>query len=361
MEYFRKITGAKTRWASFENPRGEKGAGGTANRGAKGRAFEPIQIGEIKTLLDTSGSGIIHRMWLTIPTSFHPLMDQLILRMYWDRESSPSVEVPLGAFFCAPLNQMRSFESALFSSPEGRSFNCFIPMPFMTGAKITLTNESSKVVSHLFYDINYELCMLDADKILYFHSYWNRETPELCKDYTILPKVEGCGRYMGQCLAVRANSDYGKMWFGEGEFKAYIDGDNALPTLCGTGIEDYIGTAWGQGEYSNFTQGCTIADTEKFEYTFYRFHTVDPIYFESDIRITVQSIGGGDRQDVLAALRHGANLVPVSRDAGGHFVGLFEDEFHLSENAEDGWYNFYRQDEYTSCAYFFLDRPGSIN
>ena len=357
MRYFDKITDTQTRWTSFENPTGEKGEGGKANGGAKGAAFKPMEPGAIKTLLDTQGSGIINRMWLTIPTGSHELMDKIMIRIYWDGERIPAVEVPLGAFFCAPLNRMFPFESTLFSSPEGRSFNCFIPMPFIKGAKITIANETSEYITNLFYDINYQLCPMEAEQILYFHAFWNRQTPELTQDYTVLPTIQGCGRFLGQSLGVRTNPSYGTQWFGEGEFKFYLDGDVDYPTLCGTGIEDYIGTAWGQGIYSHMTQGCTCADVENRQFVFYRFHTIDPIYFQHHIRVTVQDIGGAYKADVLQIMENGAKVRPVSVDNKGNFTGLFEQDFVLTHDASEGWYNYFRQDEFTSCAYFYLDRP----
>ena len=356
MRDFERPIDTQTRWASFENPAGAKGAGGKANGGAKGASYEPMEPGDVKLLLDAKGSGIVNRMWLTIPPEKHPLMDGLILRMYWDGAAVPAVEVPLGAFFCAPLNKMTPFESALFSSPEGRSFNCFVQMPFIDGARITLSNETGERITHLFYDINYQLCPLEPARILYFHAHWHRETPELTKDYTILPKVEGCGRYLGQSLGVRVNPTCGTQWFGEGEVKVYLDGDEDFPTLCGTGVEDYIGTAWGQGAYANMTQGCTTAVPGS-EFVFYRFHTPDPIYFQNDIRVTVQDMGGANKADVLKIMAGGAKVRPVSVVDDGRFTGLYEQDFVLSEGAPEGWYNYYRQDEFTSCAYFYLDRP----
>ena len=357
MADYDRVTGVQTRWASFENPLGEKGAAGKKNNGAKGAAFEPLAPGEVKPLMDVTGSGVVNRIWMTISTEFHHLLDQVFINMYWDGEAIPAVSVPLGGFFCAPLKRLRTFESALFSQPEGRSFNCFIKMPFAKGARIELVNRSEQRIQHIFYDINYQLCPIDEKEIWYFHSLWREERPALCEDYTILPTVSGEGRYLGQCIGVRVDPHCGTMWFGEGEFKVYLDGDEQFPTLCGSGTEDYIGTAWGQGEFSNMTQGCTIADAEKREYTFYRFHTVDPIYFSRDIRVAIQDIGGGTKANVLRAMQGGAQILPISMDEPAGFRPLYDGQFTMSESVDDGWYNHYRRDTFCSCAYFYLNKP----
>src|SRR4030095_6689427 len=136
---------ADSRLSSFENPNGVKGNGGKTNQGAKGNAFEWMKAGETKTLLNTTGEGTIRRIWMTIDQN--PLkLRSLRLQMFWDGESKPAVDVPMGDFFVYNLGKSIAFQSALFSSGEGRSFNCYIPMPFKKGAKILLINEGKEVV-----------------------------------------------------------------------------------------------------------------------------------------------------------------------------------------------------------------------
>ena len=262
-------------------------------------------------------SGIIRRIWITISDRSPEMLRGLKLEMYWDGASQPAVSSPIGDFFCQGLGTMTTFQSALFASPEGRSFNCYIPMPFLTGMKITATNESGKDLDAFFYDVDYTLGDKLPGNLLYFHAYFHRENPTtLQKDYEILPKVEGRGRYLGCNIGVIADlAKYKKNWWGEGEVKAYLDGDESYPTLCGTGTEDYIGTGWGEGHFDNLYQGCTLADEEKFHYCFYRLHIPDPVYFQQDARVTIQQIGWGDK-------------------------GLFE-----------------RQDDWSSCVWFYLDKP----
>ena len=356
---YQKPAGVQTRWTSFENPTGAAGNGAKENGGAKGFAFKGIAAGEAVTLLDVKGSGVIRRMWMTITDRSPEMLRSLHLDMYWDGCEKPAVSAPLGDFFCAALGLPVAFESALFANPEGRSFNCFIPMPFYRSARIVLTNRSATPLKHLFYDINYTLEPLAADEALYFHAFWNRENPvALGKEYTVLPTLAGIGRFLGVCFGVNAAEAYGTAWFGEGEMKFYLDGDDAHPTLCGTGTEDYIGTAWGQGTYAHMTQGCLVADDDAHKYVFYRFHTVDPIVFSQSLRVTMQDIGGCSRDVLLACAERGAPYHIVSHDvADAAFTPLYLTDFKLTSDEKDGWYNFFRQDDFSSTAYFYYDKP----
>src|SRR5690554_5471244 len=135
---YRKL---EPRWNSFENPTSARGAGGLENQGAKGHAFDVLKAGETKVLLDVSFPGIINRMWFTIQDRSPRMLRSIKIEMFWDREEEPAVSVPFGDFFGNGLGRMATHESELFSSAEGRSFNCFIPMPFKTGAQVTVTNE----------------------------------------------------------------------------------------------------------------------------------------------------------------------------------------------------------------------------
>src|SRR5689334_21487280 len=146
----------KPRWSSFENITAEKGKGGMENNGAKGHPFDPVEAGETQVLLDVQGQGVINRMWITIMDRSPEMLRSLKLEMFWDGESKPAVSVPFGDFFSVGLGRTAAFDNSFFANPEGRAFSCFIPMPFKKGAKIQVTNESSKRLSHLFFDINYQ-------------------------------------------------------------------------------------------------------------------------------------------------------------------------------------------------------------
>ncbi len=352
--------GLETRWSSFENSGAAKGKGGSENKTAKGHAFEFMAPGETKVLMDVTGAGIIQRIWLTVRDRSPVTLRSLRLEMYWDGSATPAVSAPLGDFFGIGLGRKTAFENALFADPEGRSFNCFIPMPVRTGARIILVNESKNTLM-LFYDINFQKVKSHAKEVLYFHTFWSRELkPELGKDFAILPKVSGRGRYLGMNMGVITNPVYQKSWWGEGEVKIYLDGDTNLPTLNGTGTEDYIGTGWGQGVYAHDFQGCLVADTVAGAWALYRYHIPDAVYFQKDCRVTIQLMGG----DVLAKVReykkNGAPLIPVSVAGDDTFVKLLENPKPLSlEDATfpEGWVNFYRQDDVSATAYFYLDKP----
>ncbi|MDR1971838.1 MAG: DUF2961 domain-containing protein [Treponema sp.] len=284
------------------------------------------------------------------------MLRSLRLDMFWDGSEKPAVSVPLGDFFGANLGLPVSFENAFFSNPEGRSFNSFIKMPFLKSARIVLTNESSRKIKRLFYCIHYALCPL-PEPALYFHAWWNRENPNrLGHDYTILPKIEGKGNFIGVNMGVRTNSGYEDSWFGEGEVKIYLDGDESYPTLCGTGTEDYIGTAWGQGTFINKTQGCLISNSKKGLFSFYRFHVSDPVCFYSDIKVQIQVMGGADKYKMLKIADKGLPIEIVSCD-GEKMEHLYGNSFTLDRNSPDGWYNYFREDDFSSTAYFYYMRP----
>ena len=141
----------QTRWSSFENLNGIKGAGGKENNGAKGHAYHSLNEGEELTLLDVHGTGIINRMWFTLRERSPYEMRGIVLQFYWDQNEKPAISVPFGDFFAVGLSQDLAFENALFASPEGRSFNSYLQMPFKTGAKVVIKNELSERYRHAFF------------------------------------------------------------------------------------------------------------------------------------------------------------------------------------------------------------------
>ncbi len=355
-ELYDHPSGKQTRWYSFENPGADKGEGGLENKGAKGHAFDKVPAGEAVTLMETTESGTVRRIWMTFSDRSPEMLRSLRIEMHWDGEEKPAVSAPVGDFFGIGLGRKVPFENVFFADPEGRSFNCFIPMPYLDGARITLINESEKDLDALFYDI--DITLEDHDQpILYFHAYWNRNastTPG--EDYVLLPGLTGTGRFLGTNIALKTPEVYDGTWWGEGEIKMYLDGDSDFPTLVGTGTEDYVGTAYGQGEYAHMYQGSLIVNDSTREYAFYRYHVPDPVYFDSSIRITLQQMGGAPRDKVLEMISADVPLIPVSV-AGSEFIKLLENPQDISEIS--GWVNFYRSDDVSSTAYFYLDRPSS--
>jgi len=361
-ELYQAPAGAHSRVSSFENLNGVKGQAGKSNATAKGHAFDALKAGESKTLLDIQGAGKIQRIWCTINDRSPRMLRALRLQMYWDNAAKPAVDVPLGDFFGAVLQPV-AFQSALLSDPEGRSFNCIIPMPFRTGAKIIVTNEGSEDLVLFFYDVDYiTLPKLDPGD-LYFHACWGRtRNAPLGENAVLLPKVIGKGRFLGVNVGVNVNPVYGSSWWGEGEVKMWLDGDTKYPTINGTGSEDYVGTGWGEGRFAHQYQGCLVANDPKNQYAFYRWHVPDAIYFDEDCRVEIQQIGGRSVDSVRSMLARGVPMKPVSIDAGPKgFHGLLEPgQKETLDKADPGSYaNFFRSDDYAATAYFYLDRPVS--
>jgi hypothetical protein len=365
-ELFRFQSGSETRWVSPENPTGAKGAGARENRGAKGHAFETIPVGRSHTLADIQGAGTIDRMWLTIEDRSPDALRGLKFEIYWDGAATPAVSVPLGDFFLHGASEMRPMETELFASPEGRSFVSYVPMPFRKGARLVVTNESQKQVNLIFFDINYRALRGQPEDALYFHAWWSRErATTLGRDFRILPRVQGRGRFLGASVTVLTNPVYGRTWWGEGEVSIALDGDGEHPTLVGTGTEDYIGTAWGQGAYLHRFQGAPIADESQGRWTFYRFHVPDPVFFHQDIEVRLQQLGGARKAVVLDLMKAGAPLIPVTIDPGSrnNFQQLLvkDPPVPLSDpSLPDGHTNFYRSDDVAAVAYFYLDRPEGV-
>ena len=352
----------QTVWTSFENLSGAKGASAKENKGAKGHAFDRIAAGDSCTLLDMKGAGIINRIWLTVNDRRPEMLRALRIKCYWDNAVNPAVSVPLGDFFCNGGATMSVFENCYFSNPEGRSMNVSIPMPFRTAARVVIVNESDTNLALLFFDINLTRLNEWNPEMMYFHCHWNRENPSvLAKDFTVLPETKGVGRFLGVSFGIFENPIYKGSWWGEGEMKFYLDGDKEFPSLCGTGAEDYIGSAWGLGAYSNRYQGCPIAGKDNL-WSFYRFHVADPILFSENCRVTFQQIGGEDYEKVLGMLKENVPLIPVSvsQSKEEKFFKLLETDKPLAMDDPafpKGWVNFYRQDDVSSTAYFYLDRP----
>jgi hypothetical protein len=362
-ELFRYRADEQTRWISPENPTGVKGAGARENKGAKGHAFETIAIGDTHVLADIKGAGTIRRIWMTIEDRSPEALRGLRLDIYWDGASTPAVSAPLGDFFLHGAGEMVAMDTALFSSPEGRSFVSIVPMPFRTGARVVVTNESGKPVNLIFFDVDYVTVPAQRADALYFHAWWSRDrATRLGQDFRILPRIAGKGRFLGASVTVLTNPVYEKTWWGEGEVKIALDGDSSnAPTLVGTGAEDYIGTAWGQGAYINRFQGAPIATWDgEGRWTFYRFHIPDPVWFHRDIEVSLQQIGGARKTIVRGLQAKGVPMIPVTIDPGSrnNFQKLLENGKSLADpSLPDGHTNYYRSDDVAAVAYFYLDRP----
>jgi hypothetical protein len=307
-----RLSRAKTRSISPESFTGEKGKGGMATEGTgSGPARElgqgwkvspsvPIEAGKTFVLGEIDGPGAIQHIWLT-PTGNWRFS---ILRIYWDNEETPSVECPVGDFFACGWGQYAQVSSLAVCVNPGSAFNCYWPMPFRKHCKITMTNIAEDRMV-LYYQIDYTLTEVPEDTA-YFHAQFHRVNPLPYKQvYTILDGVKGHGHYVGvyMCWGVHNNG-----WWGEGEIKFYIDGDNEFPTICGTGTEDYFCGSYdfdskrpdGTVQYTEFTtpytglpqviRGDGHYDVQQ-RFGLYRWHIMDPVRFEQDLKVTIQALG----------------------------------------------------------------------
>lgn len=326
--------GEKSRTISGENKNGTPGAAamqaGKLGPSRKGSPDISLEAGETVTLADIQGPAEIRHIWFTVTdrtTKGSFVLRDLILRIYWDDEVSPSVETPLGDFFCNGFGTRCQVNSLpIVVNPTG-GMNSYFKMPFNHHARITITNEHPAFIKHFFYTINYVIKSQPDLKSLYFHARWNRENPvKLGNDYTVIDSIKGHGYYVGTYMAICALERY---WWGEGEFKFFIDEDGQYPTVTSTGTEDYFGGAWAFHErkfgerphaltYSTLYQGYPFQSThdhtrDRFSagkpdpnpvhafgddalpmHGLYRWHLPDPIAFDTQLRVTYQDLGNDD-------------------------------------------------------------------
>lgn len=310
--------GAVTRMINAENPTGEKGGGAKwepnpddpmvphsaqamhLGRGWKVRPFISLKAGETATLADIAGPGCINQFWITASAE---QFRTLVLRMYWDHEETPSVEVPLGDFFAMGFDTQPHLVNSLpvVVAPR-RGCSCYWQMPFRRHARITLSNDNKTDVKIVAYKVLYKLHEVPADAA-YFHAQWRRSlTTRELPEHTILDGIRGRGTYVGTYLAWTALS---RGWWGEGEVKFYLDGDGEFPTICDNGTEDYFSGAWGffkdpkhdpvEEAYSTPFVGMPLAHTGSKDgpryFGLYRWHVLDSIGFATDLRVTVQTLG----------------------------------------------------------------------
>jgi hypothetical protein len=308
------LPGVESRSASFENPTAAKGAGGTAAGGRKGAPWRRIEPGETVTLLDVEGPGTIRRWWMTIPPAEPPHMRAVWLEVFYDGLPEPSV--PWLDFFGVAQGRPTEYSSALTSVQEARGFNNVMPMPFARHVRVEVTNGSAEAIPQLYYQIDLTLEGRIAPDRGLLHVTFDRRNPTTMGDDMVLAeKLSGPGRFLGCVVGIRTIDE--GFWYGEGEVKAYLDGDDALPTICGTGLEDYVGTAWGMGAHHAPYAGSPLLvpggpGPMPAHVGFYRWHVPDPVVFQRDLRVTLQQIGmslfvaGQDEQFEAFAATHPA-------------------------------------------------------
>ena len=339
-----RLSNAKSRSISPENFNGAKGKGGMAISGTgsgaardlgQGWKLSPSVVIKAKTsftLAEIDSSGSIQHIWMTPTGNWR----YSILRFYWDDETIPSVEVPVGDFFGMGWGQYAPLNSLAVCVNPGSAFNCYWPMPFRKKCKITLENIDEKDMV-LFYQVDYILTDVPGDAA-YFHAQFRRMNPLPYKqDYVLVDSIKGKGQYVGTYMAWGVHNNG---WWGEGEIKFYMDGDTNYPTICGTGTEDYFcgsydfdtrkKNAAGVAE-TNYTEFCTPYSglhqvirgdghyNVQQRFGLYRWHITDPIRFEKNLKVTIQALGWRD----------GGRYLPLQDDIAST-IFWYQTEPHVS-------------------------------
>ncbi len=303
------LSDAKTRSISPENFTGEKGKGGMSidgpaassarglGQGWKISPYVVIKAGETFTMADIEGPGAIQHIWMTITGHWR----FSIFRIYWDHQEQPSVESPVGDFFACGWGEYAQVSSLAVCVNPGSAFNCYWEMPFRKHCKMTMTNLSDQDIV-LYYQIDYTLTEV-PENTAYFHAQFRRVNPLPYKEvYTIVDGIKGKGHYVGTYMAWGVNNNG---WWGEGEIKFYMDGDKEFPTICGTGTEDYFCGSYNfenkaLKQYQEFTTPYSGLSQvirpdglyrSQMRFGMYRWHIMDPIRFESDLKVTIQALG----------------------------------------------------------------------
>jgi hypothetical protein len=354
-------TALDSRSISFENPSGGRGQGGSAARGRKGAASRLIASGETVVLADIAGPGRVRHVWMTFPPGPPEAMRSVWMEVYYEGLDEPSISVPCLDFFALPHGRPTPYFSALTSAQEGRGLNAYFPMPFNRRVRIEVTNSNPRPLA-FYYQIDYTLEKIDPDAG-HLHVMFRRENPTTLKqDFLVAGGLKGPGRFLGCAVGIRVLRD-DMLWYGEGEFKIYRDGDHALPTYCGTGLEDYVGSAWGMGQFAALYAGVpvNIAPPEQKEAKvgqampdfvgFYRWHLVDPIIFHDSFTATIQQIG------VVGILKGHEEITHQYEVAGaGWQIGgaKFKDGPYAGAGLAE------RRDDYCATAFLYCREPQPV-
>ncbi len=256
-----------------------------------------VPPGATHVLMDAEGPGVITHIWMTFlgPETHRWAPNgsanhqELMLRMFWDGDSRPAVEAPVGDFFANCFGQRREVISVPIVVEDGDSYNSYWRMPFRKSARIEIENQSDKPLSMLYFTIDWIKLERLSPATPYFYAQYRQEYPARNgQDYVVL-ETAGKGHYVGTVLAVRMRSP---AWFGEGDEKIYVDGE-AKPSIWGTGTEDYFLSAWGLKTASTPTFGVPFFDQRGVggHTSAYRWHLSDPIVFNTGIKVTLEHMG----------------------------------------------------------------------
>ncbi len=293
----------------------------------------PIEPGETKTLADITGAGVVRHLWFTVGAEDPLYLRQCVLRMYWDGQEHPSVEAPVGDFFGIGHAKVASFSCAVLNmsanpgQDQGAAMNCYFPMPFAAGARITVENQGDRRVGSWYFYVDYdEMYTLPSDQAR-FHAHWRRsnvcpppappgDDPEINlsdRDNYVILEAEGHGHYVGCNLSI--HNLYGG-WWGEGDDMFMIDGQKWPPDMHGTGSEDYFGHAWGMQPQNAFLyngvsyhkSGGPRAFNERI--TVYRYHIADPVIFQQGLRLSIEHGHANDRSDDYSSTAYWYQTLP---------------------------------------------------
>jgi hypothetical protein len=301
-----------------------------------------IVRGETVTLLDVKGPGCITHIWFTLDSIEEFYLRKAVLKIYWDGEETPSVNVPVGDFFGIGHAQTRSYAALVMAMApnKGAGLNCYLPMPFSTGARIEVTNQNVASETRLYYNIDYELWNEPDESLGRLHACWKRQNPchgieepaemDECTfahaghnlsdaDNYLILEAQGSGQFIGCNLNIhnlRRVKGEGN-WYGEGDEMMFIDGDNEgkrwPPTINGTGTEDYFNTAWGPDTaFASPFFGLTMPGGKDFSgfISWYRWHIPDPVRFTRSIRVSIEHGHANRRSDDYSSTAYWYQLEP---------------------------------------------------
>lgn len=283
--------------------------------------FWPIAAGATKEVFAADGPGVITHVWFTIaaPGVFH--LKELVLRVYWDGASRPSVETPVGDFFGLNLGQYVVYQSAFLNCSPVKALNAYFAMPFRRSARITVTNEGSQAVGAFYSNVDYQLVKALPEDALYFHAQFRQSAPPVAtmNDWTtngdanklrnldgkgnhVFLETRGRGHLMGITLGVLQNQE---LWMGEGDEMIFVDDDTA-PAIVGTGSEDYLCGAWDFGgrdasvPFAHLWNGAPLiqsAERAGGRYCVYRWHADNPVTFTRSLKHTIEHGHANHRAD----------------------------------------------------------------
>lgn len=277
-----RIRDLESRSTSPGNPTGRRGGVPT---GQTDHAL-PLSAGQMLTLADIAGPGMVRSMWLTVSNRSPVALRSLVLRIYWEGSEYPSVEVPFGDFFGLAHGRTAHYSTPWMAVSEGKGFNCYLPMPFASHCRMTLTNEGTTTQDLVYYQVHYTLGDRIEPDVARLHAHFRRQTPPAGEPFVILDTQGSPGVFAGMNISALPTA---KGTWREGDFRFYLDGD-AAATIVGTGWSDWFGSAWGLGIHQSLYAGSNYQVNhpefgDKYFCSSYRFHVLDPIYFRTGLRV----------------------------------------------------------------------------